>query len=292
MFLPPCTLDSFCRQSSPMLSRGHRPFRVLCRCGGVCFPQGEEPSNGQSPSCFPILGSRGHRYNSAPGRSARGVSGPGLSSPRRVLRQDRAAPPRVRTPQGRRRRALVRLGHTPIRRPPRSGPASEAGPSGRALYPPRQIRCAPRRNPCTRRSFQWKSVSCHVPWPSHPGFHAGSERSHSSVRPEFWPRTLSALSLVRPGRPCPLLAASQPHPSGGHRAPGASRCSPVAAQQPRTGVPYTELRERLQSVLALSEPAFMGRLGVAGDDGPAEDDSPRLEGRAKIATPSEADISV
>ncbi|GHD92820.1 hypothetical protein GCM10010508_47170 [Streptomyces naganishii JCM 4654] len=57
-------------------------------------------------------------------------------------------------------------------------------------------------------------------------------------------------------------------------------------------MPYTELRERLQSVLALSEPAFMGRLGVAGDDGPAEDDSPRLEGRAKIATPSEADISV
>jgi hypothetical protein len=56
-------------------------------------------------------------------------------------------------------------------------------------------------------------------------------------------------------------------------------------------VPYTELRERLQSVLALSEPAFMGRLGVAGDDGPAEDQSPRLEGRATITTPSDTDIS-
>ncbi|MGW7427136.1 hypothetical protein ACWGJB_45455 [Streptomyces sp. NPDC054813] len=40
----------------------------------------------------------------------------------------------------------------------------------------------------------------------------------------------------------------------------------MAAQRYGTGVQYTELRVQLQRVLARSEPAFMGRLGVAGDE--------------------------
>lgn len=41
----------------------------------------------------------------------------------------------------------------------------------------------------------------------------------------------------------------------------------VTTQRPGTGMRYMEMREQLRRVLARSEPAFMGRLGVIGDEG-------------------------
>jgi hypothetical protein len=42
--------------------------------------------------------------------------------------------------------------------------------------------------------------------------------------------------------------------------------SAAAAQRYGAGVRYTELRVQLQRALARNVPAFMGRLGVAGDE--------------------------
>jgi hypothetical protein len=50
--------------------------------------------------------------------------------------------------------------------------------------------------------------------------------------------------------------------------------SAVAAQRYGTGAQYTELRVQLQRALARSVPAFMGRLGVAGDEDSVNGQSP------------------